>query len=182
MAIIYMVRHGHAAASFTDDLDPGLDQLGRSQAILVGEQLGTHQPLSIISSPLKRAQETATPLAQRLNAEIVIEHRVSEVPSPGLSLQERGPWLQAVMQGKWDEQSEALQKWQREMLDCLCELTRDTAIFTHFVAINAMVAAAEDTSKVLVFRPDNGSVTRFNNDGGRLEILSRGDEAATKVN
>lgn len=182
MVTVYMVRHGHAAASFTDDLDPGLDELGRSQAIQVGKLLSRHQSLRIISSPLKRAQETAAPLAQCLDTEIVIERRVSEVPSPGLSLHERGPWLQAVMQGKWEGQSELLQKWKRDMLNYLCNLTQDTAIFTHFVAINAMVAAAENVSNLLVFRPDNGSVTRFNTDGGQLNILSRGDEAATKIN
>lgn len=182
MAIIYMVRHGHAAASFTDDLDPGLDELGRTQAIQVGEQLTQYRPLQIISSPLRRAQETAAPLAQRLDAEIVIEQRVSEVPSPGLSLQERGPWLQSVMQGNWEEQTEALQGWRQDMMDYLRSLTRDTAIFTHFVAINAMVAAAENVSNILVFRPDNGSVTRFDADRAQLNLLSRGDEAATTIN
>ena len=182
MATIYMVRHGHAAASFIDDLDPGLDELGRTQAVQACEQLSKHKSLHIISSPLKRAQETAAPLAQLLDVQICIEDRVSEVPSPGLSLHERGPWLQTVMQGKWDDQSEALQKWRRDMTDCLLNLTQDTAIFTHFVAINAMVAAAENVSNVLVFRPDNGSVTRFVSDRGQLSILCRGDEAATNVN
>ena len=182
MATIYMVRHGHAAASFSDDLDPGLDELGRAQAVQASEQLCEHQPLHIVSSPLKRAHETAAPLAQLLNAEIVIEDRVSEVPSPGLSLHERGPWLQTVMQGQWDDQSAALQQWRRDMTGCLLNLTLDTAIFTHFVAINAMVAVAENVSNVLVFRPDNGSVTRFTSDGSQLNILCRGDEATTKVN
>lgn len=177
-----MVRHGHAAASFTDDLDPGLNELGRTQATATAEQLTRNQPLQIVSSPLRRARETAAPLAQRLDVDIIIEHRVSEVPSPGLSLHERGPWLQEVMQGTWEDQSGALQEWRQELLDYLRSLTRDTAIFTHFVAINAMVSAAEHISNVLVFRPDNGSVTRLDSDGTQIKLLARGDEAATTVN
>ena len=33
MPKVYMVRHGRAAANFTSDLDPGLDDLGRDQAV-----------------------------------------------------------------------------------------------------------------------------------------------------
>ena len=33
MLRIHLVRHGRAAASWAENLDPGLDQLGRSQAL-----------------------------------------------------------------------------------------------------------------------------------------------------
>ncbi len=182
MAIIYMARHGRAAGSYSDDLDPGLDELGHTQATRAGEQLGGNQPLSILSSPLRRARETAAPLALSLDAEVSIEDRVSEIPSPGLSLQERGPWLQTVMQGKWQDQTEELQQWQQNMVNCLLALKQDTVIFTHFVAINAMVAAATNSSEVLIFRPDNGSITQFDTRGGKLQLLDLGDEAVTSVN
>ena len=182
MAIIYMVRHGRAAASFTDDLDPGLDNLGRDQAIEAGRILQGKLPLQILSSPLRRARETASPLALQSGLKISIEDRVSEIPSPGLSLEERGPWLQAVMQGEWKDQTDTLQQWQAEMVKCLLDLEQDTAIFTHFVAINAIVTAAENATGVLAFRPDNGSITILESDGTNLKIVSRGSEANTRVN
>ena len=182
MAIIYMVRHGRAAASFTDDLDPGLDELGRDQAVQAGRILQDKLPLQILSSPLRRARETALPLAQDSGLEIFMEERVSEIPSPGLSLEDRGPWLQTVMQGEWKDQTDTLQKWQGDMLKCLLDLKQNTAIFTHFVAINAIVAAAENAAAVLAFRPDNGSITILESDGTRLKIVSRGSEANTRVN
>ncbi len=182
MAIIFMVRHGRAAGSYSDDLDPGLDELGQTQATQACDQLLVSLPLSILSSPLRRARETAEPLALSLGAEISIEKRVSEIPSPGLSLQERGPWLQTVMQGKWQDQTKELQRWQQSMRDCLLELKEDTAIFTHFVAINAMVAAATNNSSVLVFKPDNGSITQFDTGAGELRLLNRGKDAVTHVN
>ena len=111
MTRILMVRHGRAAASFTDDLDPGLDELGQAQATAVAEALRQHLPLRLIASPLKRAYETALPLQVYQGGEIEIEPKVSEIPSPGLSLQERGPWLRGVMTGYWSEQADALKSW-----------------------------------------------------------------------
>ena len=53
------VRHGRAAATFAEAADPGLDELGRKQAETVGANLASLGPLAIVSSPLKRAQETS---------------------------------------------------------------------------------------------------------------------------
>ncbi|MFP6809217.1 MAG: histidine phosphatase family protein [Pseudomonadales bacterium] len=182
MSTIYMVRHGQASASFTDDLDPGLDELGRSQASKAAQQLINNLPLVVLSSPLKRAQETAEALSSLCNLPISIENRVAEVPSPGLSLDERGPWLSAVMQGRWPDQSDDLKSWQQNMVSCLLDLEEDTVIFTHFVAINAIVTAAEGLDNVLAFRPGNCSITILENTDNRLKIIKRGDEASTKVN
>lgn len=182
MATIYLIRHGRAAASFTDDLDPGLDDLGREQAITAANTLESRAPLALRSSPLKRARETAAPLAERLGAEIAIEERVAEIPSPGLTLEQRGPWLREVMQGRWSEQDQALIAWHQRLVDCLREIDTDTAIFSHFVAINAAVGAAEGDDRATIFRPDNGSITRLEVDNGTLRLLERGAEAVTKVN
>lgn len=98
-----MVRHGRAAASYTDDVDPGLDALGHEQAEKAASLLTACLPLQLVSSPLKRAQETAAPLALTTQGEVHIESKVAEVPSPDLSLEERGPWLKTVMSGRWSQ-------------------------------------------------------------------------------
>ena len=182
MTKIYLIRHGQAAAGFTTDPDPGLDDLGRIQATAAAETLMAHCPLALVSSPLKRAQETAAPLSKRLNQHIAIEPRVAEVPSTGLSLEARGPWLQEVMQGRWADQSETLQNWQREMATCLVSCQAPTAFFTHFVAINAMVAYATGNPEVLVCRPNNGSITIFESVDGKLTLVERGEDASTHIN
>ena len=149
MARILLVRHGQAAASFTDDADPGLDKLGIDQARAVADQLRSNLPLLLISSPLKRARETAAPLLQMqvdaLSSESIridtshvetlpletlhietlhIETRMSEIPSPGLSLSDRGAWLGQVMQGQWSEQSGSLSEWRTDLISCLNEHNR----------------------------------------------------------
>ncbi|MFT7687310.1 MAG: broad specificity phosphatase PhoE [Candidatus Azotimanducaceae bacterium] len=182
MALIYLVRHGKAAASFTDDIDPGLDKLGNSQAELVCESLLKNMPLDILSSPLLRAQETAAPFARKTGLDVNIENRVSEIPSPDLSLQERGAWLGSVMEGLWSEQSDSLKTWRGDLAKCLLSIKSDTVIFSHFVAINAAVSLAENADQVLMFRPDNCSVTIIETDGHSLQLIQRGQDAQTKVN
>ena len=96
MPIIYLVRHGKAAAGFGDHADPGLDDTGREQAAAAATALARLGPLPIFSSPLARAQETAAPLAQRWRVVPVIEPRAAEIPPPTIGLRAR--WLSGAMQ------------------------------------------------------------------------------------
>ena len=64
MARIYLVRHGRAELGWGMDYDPGLDDLGRSQASAAANKLAPLGPLEVISSPLRRARQTAMPLAE----------------------------------------------------------------------------------------------------------------------
>tara|TARA_R110002072_G_scaffold59158_5_gene150762 strand:- start:33548 stop:34096 length:549 start_codon:yes stop_codon:yes gene_type:complete len=182
MALIYIVRHGKAAAGFTDNADPGLDELGRSQAEAAANALTQFLPLNIVSSPLLRAQETAQPFAAQTGQSVTIESRIAEIPSPGLSLTDRGPWLQAVMAGHWSEQSADLQSWRRSLQQCLLEVSEDTVMFSHFVAINTALGLATNSDQVMLTRPDNGSITVLNNGQGVLSLVTKGVEASTKVN
>lgn len=56
-----------------------------------------------------------------------------------------------------------------------------TAIFTHFVAINAAVSAALEDERVLHFRPDYASITVMDTVDGKLRLICKGDEAATML-
>lgn len=86
------------------------------------------------------------------------------------------------MAGRWSEQSDDLQQWRQALVDAMLEISRDTVIFSHFVAINAAVGAASGDDRVLLFRPDNGSITRIEVQDNALRVLERGHEAETKVN
>ena len=92
MPTILLVRHGQAAAGFGSHRDPGLDDVGRAQAEATASELAARfeEPVPIYSSPLKRAQETAAPLARRWGSEVILEPRVAEIPSPTEDLRERG--------------------------------------------------------------------------------------------
>ena len=184
MPTIVLVRHGRAAAGFGSHRDPGLDEVGRAQAEATAEGLAARfeAPVPIYSSPLKRAQETAAPLARRWGSEVVIEPRVAELPSPTEDLRERARWLLGVMAGKWTDLPEELLRWRREMIDCVLGFETDTVVFCHFIAINVVVGAATGGEELIVFRPDNGSVTEVQVAGDKFGSTLLGVEANTRVN
>ena len=54
-------------------------------------------------------------------------------------------------------------------------------MFSHYVAINAVVSKLLGEDRVLAFRPDHASITVLETDGVTLRLVSRGEEAVTSV-
>ncbi len=181
MAMLFLVRHGKAAAGFDGHLDPGLDDLGRSQAEATARHLAPLGPLAIYSSPLARARETAIPLSQRWGVDALIEPRVAEIPSPTADLAQRSQWLRAAMQGRWRDLPTELTGWRASLIDCLLDMREDAVVFCHYVAINVAVGGATNDDRMVIFRPDNGSVTRILAADGRLRLIELGREASTTI-
>ena len=184
MARIYMVRHGKAAAGFGEGMDPGLDALGHQQAETVAQKLQTLGALAILSSPLRRAQETARPLAKLWDRKPVIQPAVAEIPSPkGMTLEDRVQWLRALMSGSWRSVTPELADWRKACIASVAGLCDDTVIFSHYVALNVIAGAATGDDHVVTFSPDNCSVTVFESNGANVRLVEKGGEAAlTKVN
>ncbi len=181
MPRIYLVRHGRAAASFVEANDPGLDVLGRQQAEATALRLAVLPPVQLLTSPLKRARETAIPMETRWKRTARIETAIAEIPSPGIAFAERGPWLRAIMSSTWGKAPALQQAWAREVVATLVAQPEDVIVFTHFVAINVAVAHALGRDEVTVFHPDNASVTILETDGTSLRLIEKGSEAATSV-
>jgi broad specificity phosphatase PhoE len=178
-----MVRHGRAAAGFGESMDPGLDAVGHAQAEAVARELAPLGRLPLLTSPLRRARETAAPLASLWNIEPKIEEAVAEIPSPTDDLQTRVTWLRQFMAGSWRSATMDLAAWREDVIAALLAIGEDTVIFTHFIAINVAVGAAAGDERVLLFSPDNASVTIVENGGGELRLTEKGHEAPlTKVN
>lgn len=183
MARLYLVRHGRAAAGFGESHDPGLDDVGRAQAEAVAWELAPRGPLPILTSPLRRTRETAAPLAALWKVEPEIEDAVAEIPSPTDNLQERVVWLRQFMAGSWRNATMELAAWREDVIAALLAIAEDTVVFTHYIAINVAVGAATGDDRVVVFSPDNCSITIIDNDGGVLRLVEKGREASlTKVN
>lgn len=183
MARLYMVRHGRAAAGFGESHDPGLDELGRKQAEEVTHELAPRGPLPIICSPLRRTRQTAAPLTKLWRVEPVIEQAVAEIPSPTHNLQERVAWLREFMAGSWRNATPALAQWREDVIATLLAIEEDTVIFSHYIAINVAVGAASEDDRVVIFSPDNCSVSVLENGRGSLRLVEKGREAPlTKVN
>ena len=182
MTRIHLVRHGRAAAGWDADPDPGLDGLGRQQADEVAARLAPLGPLTIISSPLRRCQETATPLASAWSATVRIEPGVAEIPSPeGVEMGERVPWLRAAMQGAWADLGDRYTSFRDGVAAALLALPDDTVVFSHFVAINAAIGAATGDDRLVIRSLDNCSVTVLDVIDGRLHLVEGGHEADTLI-
>ncbi len=180
MALIYFVRHGKAAAGFSDAADPGLNEVGHAQAAAVAPRL-IAAAAELISSPLRRARETAAPVEQHLRQQARIVPAVAEIPSPTDDLAARGAWLRAAMQGHWSDLPPELQTWRQGVVDALLALQRDSIVFSHFIAINAAVSHAQGDQRVVCFSPENCSVTVLDNTGGGLKLIELGATAQTSA-
>lgn len=184
MTTLYLVRHGQAAAGWGTDHDPGLDDVGRSQAVAVAAALAPLGPLPIVVSPLRRTRETADAFAGMWpDVSPVVDQAVGEIPSPTDDLAGREAWLVGVLAGRWSDLDDGLSAWRRNVVDALLGMGDDTVVVTHFVAINAAVGAATDDDRLVCFRPDNCSVTLLEHDatGGGLRVVALGAERGTAV-
>ena len=96
---IFLIRHGEASQSWDQSADPGLSELGKEQALECFNALDGNEDLNqfnLVSSPLKRAQETSLHFKKNLDKKLSLNEAFREIPSPGISLSERKNWLQEV--------------------------------------------------------------------------------------
>ena len=85
------------------------------------------------------------------------------------------------MAGTWTEAGAPFVDWRARMGAFVDALPARTAVFSHFVAINALCGLLEQDDRVTVFRPGHCSVTRLERRDGRLRVAEYGSEAATRV-
>ena len=182
MPRIHLIRHGRAAAGWDDSLDPALDRIGRSQAAEVAAELGDGPPLAISTSPLLRCRQTAEPLAERWGVLPAIVEAVAEIPSPdGVAMGERVGWLRRAMTGTWADLDDRYRQFRDGVVHYVAALEEDTVVFSHFVAINAVIGAAESDDRVVIYSLDNCSVTTVEVDGGSIRLLAAGRQADTLI-
>ena len=181
MVDIFLIRHGEAAATWGEAKDPGLSPMGRKQALLVRDELETYRSLKIISSPLLRAVETAQPLATILRSKVEIDESFREIPSP-VDIDDRQAWLSDFLRQEWGEQNPDVIAWRDRAWNKLFELDQHTAIFTHFVIINAICGLLTQAAETVCCVPDNGSIMRLRSDGDALQLVEVGRQQQTRVN
>jgi broad specificity phosphatase PhoE len=190
MPRLYMIRHGKAAAGWDGDADPGLDALGQQQAEAVAAQVKAlvKEPAPIFTSPLKRCQETAIPLALEWGVTPQIEVGVGEIPPPVEDLTARTAWLRRVMAGSWQglfddevsvESGQNFRNWYDNVpaaLHRLGQAGEHVIIFSHFIALNVAYCEATGAQDVVSFAPQNCSLNIFETDGETLTLIQQGEE------
>jgi|SRR5580658_9635903 broad specificity phosphatase PhoE len=188
MSRVYLIRHAKPSATWGgDDDDPGLDAQGLAQAEAARDALlalpAPLRPTRVVSSPLRRCQETAAPFAKAIGAELEIDPYVGEIPTPkGMAADARGPWLREAFTGRWADIKGDLDydAWRAQVAAAVASRP-DAAVFSHFVAINAVLTSLASLPEVITLRPDHASICVFDLENGTLRLMERAREAGTQV-
>jgi broad specificity phosphatase PhoE len=182
VARLFLIRHGEPEAAWGGPVDdPGLSDRGREQARRAADQLARLGTLAASSSPMRRCLETAAPFAEASGTRIVLEPRVSEVATPA-GVADRRHWLQLNFSWRggpprlWTTLSPELRAWRDGMLAYVMGLRQDSAVFTHFIAINVITGAALARPETIVCKPDYASITELEVANGALRLVSAGAE------
>ena len=183
MPRLFLIRHAEPAAAWGGaDHDPGLSDRGRTQAEAAANALMELGPLALLSSPMRRCQETAAPYAGLSGQAPILERAVSEVVAPaGVSnrptwLRENFPWDAGGARRKWVTVDPVLLAWRDSVTDAVRSIEHDSAIFSHFIAINVIVGAAMGAEETMVFRPGHASITELALEDGALRVVTLGGE------
>jgi probable phosphoglycerate mutase len=113
---LLLIRHGLPVRRELDDgiADPELSEAGHAQAQHLAEYLTSERLDAVYASPLRRAYQTATPLAASQGVEIVVVDDVAEwdrnsneyVPIEELKAANDPRW-QAMLRGEWNVHEES---------------------------------------------------------------------------
>ena len=110
---LYIIRHGESQGNIGLDVeDPHLTEHGKKQAELLALRLRNINFDVILSSPLTRAVQTATPLAELRGMPITVMHSLHEVGAFGeetlAEAQKRAADAVAEIRGKYGDKENAI--------------------------------------------------------------------------
>ncbi|HSO94614.1 MAG TPA: histidine phosphatase family protein [Acidimicrobiia bacterium] len=181
MARMVLVRHAEPDASWGEHPDPGLSRAGSGQAEATVGRLAAFEFASVVTSPLRRARETAAPLETHRGVTARIEPQLGEIVTPPGVAASRPEWLRAVLGGHWAEVDPDVHRWRAAVLETVRATTGTVIAFTHFVAINVVVGAATRDDRVWVCSPGHASITVIDVDGSDLTVAALGDQTLSRV-
>lgn len=176
---LFLIRHGAPRAGWGEGGDPGLSDAGRAQALAASR--GLPPGLDIVTSPMARCRETAAPYEARIGAGARVDRRFSEVATPvdiadrQAWLADAFPWRDGAGRRDWRTLDPQLHAWREDVLAAARALKRDTAVFSHFIAINVLAGAALGKTETIVFRPAHASITQFTLVDGVLRVAALGE-------
>jgi broad specificity phosphatase PhoE len=181
MARLVLVRHAEPDSSWGEHPDPSLSALGVRQAEEAARGLADFGRAAIVTSPLRRARETAALLERRVGVEAGVDARFGEIATPpGLSIP-RVDWLRRVLAGRWADADAGTRAWRAELLQAVRATSGTRVAFTHFVAINVVVGAARGDDPVWSCSPAHASMTVIDVDGADLTVITLGHQSEARV-
>lgn len=174
--------------------DPELTARGREQAARLGDWLAAEGVDHVVSSPLRRATETATPLAEALGLDLAIDDQLCEydanadsyIPIEELRELKDDRW-QAMVEGRWEDfGGEAPDVFRRRIVARLDAVIVEhpgerVAAVCHGGVINVYLAALLGIDRHLWFDPGYTSVSRVRASRGGARSIGSINELAHLV-
>ena len=174
---LVLVRHAQPvrveAGTVTGPADPGLSPLGGEQATRLADWLAAERPDAVCTSPLRRARETAAPLADTLGLAADVVDGVAEydagsgeyIPIEELRAANDERWY-ATIEGRWDDTGGIDPRtFQARVVPAFETLIGRFAgcrvvVVTHGGVINVFLAHLLGLATPLWFHPEYTSVSR----------------------
>ena len=153
--------------------DPELSDAGHAQAQHLAEYLASEELHAIYASPMKRAQQTAAPVARRLNLAVTLVDGVAEfdrnsneyVPVEELKATNDPRWQQ-MLDNSWDGRDETQEQFGRRVHQALEAIIarhsgHNVAVVCHGGVINSYLASVLGTPESSgFFYPNYTSIHR----------------------
>ena len=138
-------------------------------------------PLPTMTSPLRRARDTAAALERAWDTMALVDAALGEVPAPSDDLAERDAWIRQAMGQTWTELGPRYLSWRTMVTELLLRIKVDTVVVSHFVAINAVIGHATSDDRVMCAAVGNASVTTVDTDMKAFTLVEVGEQDATVV-
>lgn len=158
--------------------DPPLADLGRRQAAALADWLGHESLRALYVSPLRRAIETAQPLAATTGLDPVVEDGVAEfdrhaeayVPIEELKAANDPRWHELLAGGYFENGAAEAAEFQRTVVDAIDRIvaahrSQTVAVVCHGGVINAYVGHVLGLDDFMIFEPTYTGITRIRASG-----------------
>ena len=153
--------------------DPELSEAGVAQALHLAEYLASEELHAIYASPLKRAQQTAAPIAERFQLEVTLVDGVAEfdrnsseyVPVEELKATNDPRW-QELIDNRWDGRDETQEQFTDRVFNAMeaiieAHTGHNVAVVCHGGVINSYLARILGTAETAgFFYPNYTSIHR----------------------
>jgi probable phosphoglycerate mutase len=173
---LLLIRHAEPqrVQSEVGIADPTLTDKGRQQASRLAKWLQSEHLDHIVTSPLRRARETAAPLAEQFGFEPEVIKQLAEFDAEASSyipMEElratRDPRIAALTEGRWEELGSLVrpETFRGDVVTVLDRLAsahpgQRVAVVCHSAVINVYLGDVIGTPRLLWFEPRYASVSR----------------------
>ena len=186
---LIVIRHGRPeAVRSSGGADPQLTAEGRRQAALLAEFLSVHAeltPVRVVTSPMRRAVQTADPVAELVGVEVGIDERLAEfdqgapayIPVEDSRADKAAQW-RALESGIWGEHRFDPAVFETRVLAAFDDIIADNpgqrvAVVCHSGVLNAFLSRLLERRRSMFVQADYTSFSRvLASSGGTRQLRS----------